>query len=321
MRTALDQQFSHNVTAYDPDGDSLSYALMTPLSYDFRFPGPTVTPVPGYVVPDGLRLNPVSGELVWEAAGLYRGSLRQGEYVVAVQVSKWWGKQLTSRVVRDFHIIVVNERTQPPAVVLNPEDLQLEEGNIVRAPLFKPLEVRVKVARQGADSARLVLFSELLLPNFAGNFTRNRSIDGPTGTFTIQPTLAHQRNWPYILTFRTTYYFPNQPPAQQDLTVVIYIGDRLPSPGDPDLGDPAALPVLFKVYPNPAQEYFLVEVPAEESGLLELYDVVGRLVLQQPLISGQTRINRQPSWAKGIYLYSLSGDPRQKHNRGRIIFN
>ena len=57
----VNQTFLHNPGAYDVDGDSLSYRLVTCL-------GAMGLPIPGYTLPpatDSLSLNPVTGDLFW----------------------------------------------------------------------------------------------------------------------------------------------------------------------------------------------------------------------------------------------------------------
>ncbi len=71
--------YLHNPSAYDPDGDSLSYRLVTCKGQDG-------IEIPGYTLPQAshsIEIDPVTGELRWDAPIL------QGEYNVAIMVEEW----------------------------------------------------------------------------------------------------------------------------------------------------------------------------------------------------------------------------------------
>jgi hypothetical protein len=311
MRAALGQKFTHNLTGFDPDGDSLSYTFITPMS---NSQDGKVAPVTGYIMPQQLHLNPVSGELVWESAGMIKGIPNEGEFALAVQIRKWSGNQLVAQVVRDFQIIVMNDLAGPAATILNPEDLPLEAGNILRVPLSSPLEVKVRAEGEAADSVRLACYSELLLPPATATFTSTREANGKTGTFSMVPTAALQRNLPYTLTFRTTYFYPNQPPIEQDLTILVYLSNKQNITGQPSAPDPYQL----RVYPNPAQDYFILELPEAKETLLQLFGVDGKLVLQQTLRNVQTRIPRRQHLKSGLYLFTLT-TPGAPLRSGKLV--
>ncbi|MFD2033358.1 gliding motility-associated C-terminal domain-containing protein [Belliella marina] len=126
-------RYIHNPGAYDPDGDSLAYVMdipkqdfqrtvnnyRSPASSEFSFnreDGGT---------PPFLTLDPVTGDLVWDAPGL------AGQFNVAFRIEEYRkidGEfRLIGYVVRDMQIIIENTNNQRPELVM-PEDLCVVAG-------------------------------------------------------------------------------------------------------------------------------------------------------------------------------------------------
>ena len=88
--------YYHNPSAYDPDGDSLSYRLVP-------CKGTNGEDIPGYTFPQSSSLfdiDPVSGELRWENPVL------QGEYNVALLIEEWRHGVKIGSVIRDMQILI-----------------------------------------------------------------------------------------------------------------------------------------------------------------------------------------------------------------------
>ena len=88
--------YLHNPSAYDPDGDSLSYRLLPCKGMDGM-------DIPGYSYPQASQsfdIDPVTGELRWE------NPLLQGEYNVAFIVEEWRHGVKIGSVIRDMQILI-----------------------------------------------------------------------------------------------------------------------------------------------------------------------------------------------------------------------
>ena len=88
--------YLHNPSAYDPDGDSLSYKLVTCKGQDG-------VEIPGYTLPQAsqsFEMDPLTGELRWE------DPVMQGEYNVAFMVEEWRHGVKIGSVVRDMQILI-----------------------------------------------------------------------------------------------------------------------------------------------------------------------------------------------------------------------
>ena len=88
--------FYHNPSAYDPDGDSLSYRLVP-------CKGVNGEDIPGYAYPQTSSLfdiDPVTGVLQWE------NPMLQGEYNVAILIEEWRHGVKIGSVIRDMQILI-----------------------------------------------------------------------------------------------------------------------------------------------------------------------------------------------------------------------
>ena len=97
----IGQPFTHNPGAFDIDGDSLSYRLVTPLQDDgievpnYRFPN-TVSGNEG----SGISLNPTSGQFVWDSPQ------KAGEYNIAMIIISWRNGVAIDTVLRDIQFTI-----------------------------------------------------------------------------------------------------------------------------------------------------------------------------------------------------------------------
>ena len=120
----VNQPYYHNPGAYDADGDSLSYKLVT-------CRGALGQPIPGYTLPaasKSLTLNAVTGDLVWDSPE------QQGEYNVAILIEEWRNGIKIGSVLRDMQIIVIACNNHPP-VIDSVYDTCIEAGKVLRFPV------------------------------------------------------------------------------------------------------------------------------------------------------------------------------------------
>lgn len=112
--------FVHNPSAFDPDGDSLSYSLTTCTREDGK-------PIENYTLPPAtnfIKVDPVSGDLIWDTPR------DTGKYNVAMEIQEWrYGKKI-GVVVRDMQIEVFDTDNKPP--VNGPlKDMCVQVGDVV----------------------------------------------------------------------------------------------------------------------------------------------------------------------------------------------
>ncbi len=98
--------FYHNVSAYDPDGDSLSYRLLP-------CKGNGGEDIPGYTFPQTssvFDIDPVTGVLRWE------NPMMQGEYNVAIMIEEWRAGVKIGSVIRDMQILITACNNNVPEI-------------------------------------------------------------------------------------------------------------------------------------------------------------------------------------------------------------
>lgn len=114
-QACLNKLWIHNPAAFDPDGDLLTFKLVTCL-------GELCEPIPGYempdvVTPDGsdtFTIDSQTGDVVWEYPTM------AGEYNIAILVEEWREVNGTlfkvGSVIRDMQIDVSNCDNDPPII-------------------------------------------------------------------------------------------------------------------------------------------------------------------------------------------------------------
>ncbi len=105
-RGCVGKLYLHNPSAYDPDGDSLSYRLVTCKGQDG-------IEIAGYTLPQASQsfdIDPVTGELRWE------NPVIQGEYNIAIMVEEWRHGVKIGSVVRDMQILISHCNNDLPEI-------------------------------------------------------------------------------------------------------------------------------------------------------------------------------------------------------------
>ena len=172
--------YLHNPSAYDPDGDSLSYRLVTCKGQDGMEIG-------GYTFPQASQsfdIDPVTGELRWENPVL------QGEYNVAIMVEEWRHGVKIGSVVRDMQILISHCDNDLPQIQCN-EQYCLVAG--------EQLDFIISASDPNGDNVTLTAsgapFEVAVSP----------AVLNPESAFGMQPQMeflwntvyAHIRNTPY----------------------------------------------------------------------------------------------------------------------------
>jgi gliding motility-associated-like protein len=105
----LNKKYCYNLSAYDPDGDSLSYSLV-PCRGEacLEMSIPEVYNFPDVVGGGVMSIDPVSGTLCWDAPQF------QGEYNLAIKISEWRNGFYVGSVIQDMQLTVKACNNDPP---------------------------------------------------------------------------------------------------------------------------------------------------------------------------------------------------------------
>ena len=181
-RGCVGKLYLHNPSAYDPDGDSLSYRLVTCKGQDG-------IEIPGYTLPQAshsIEIDPVTGELRWDAP------IMQGEYNVAIMVEEWRHGVKIGSVVRDMQILISACGNDLP-------EIQCEEQYCLVAG--EQLDFIISASDPDGDNVTLSASGAPL------ELAIQPAMVNPETAFGLQPrveflwntTFAHIRNTPYQL--------------------------------------------------------------------------------------------------------------------------
>jgi gliding motility-associated-like protein len=179
---AINVRYIHNPGAFDPDGDSLSYAMDIPKQQLER-------PVNNYRSPasaefsqsqqDGttpayLDIDPVFGDLIWDAPGT------AGQFNVAFRIIEWRkinGKyEQIGYVVRDMQIIIENSNNRRPELIL-PDDICVEAGTLI--------EEIIQGSDPDGDPVKIEVFGEPI------EITTSPASYSPESEFQPQPAIIN----------------------------------------------------------------------------------------------------------------------------------
>lgn len=191
----LNQTYYHSPAAWDPDGDSLSYELITPQSN-------RGVNVPNYRSPDDVPTNNADYSITMDAStGLitWNRPIQQGLYNIAFKVSEYRNGSLIGYVVRDMQIEIVFNENKPPQLFI-PKDTCLTAGLLLRDTIY------------ATDSP----FSSLRITGYSGIFNLGRTdaanaigsqaicnpCDRLVLPFEWQTSCSLIRSQPYQITYR-----------------------------------------------------------------------------------------------------------------------
>lgn len=223
---ALGRRFLHNPAAYDPDGDSLAFSLVTPRR-NFDVDVANYRPLNNFlstIAEDGgtpfFGIDPVTGTVTWDApAGLPNGSCVN----IAIKVEEW-RKVVNSQgqvsyfylgyVVRDMQIIVRQTENRRP-ILQAPSELcvaatQESINETITATDPDNHSVRITATGQPFDDG---------FPLPRATFTSNTG-NPAVGTLQWSPSCEHIRAQPYQIVFKAEDIPPAPLPSLVDIHVL-----------------------------------------------------------------------------------------------------
>lgn len=178
--------FEHNPGAFDPDGDSLSFKLVTCLESGG-------SPINGYSIPpttSTISINPYNGDFIWCTPPTI------GQYNIAILIEEWRYGSLIGSVLRDMQIDVAPCNNNPPNF-LAIKDTCVEAGTTINfnVTAIDPDNNNVTLSAVGGPLSPFVATPAAVFPTVNGSVTA-------TSTFSWTTVCGHARKQPYIVTFK-----------------------------------------------------------------------------------------------------------------------
>jgi len=190
----VNQLFIHNPSAFDPDGDSLSYELTV-------CKGTGGGPVPGYSLPIGpnssITVDPYTGDFIWNSPQ------QTGIYNFAFIIREWKqipgiGRVNLGYVTRDFQVNITTVQNAPPQIFAS--DTCVEAGTLLLLDAYaiEPDNEQVSISATGGP---FLLSVSPAIPD-----TSDINVGSVTYNFKWQTTCAHVRKLPYQVIFKAVDY-------------------------------------------------------------------------------------------------------------------
>ena len=191
------KRFVHNLNAYDPDGDSLSFEYAIPLQA-------TNTEVPNYRFPDQIvpgadnkiSLDRSTGNFVWLSPQ------KEGEYNIAIRIKEYRNGILLNSVIRDMQITIENCNNDPPELII-PNEICVVAGQKIE------FTVRANDKNERNKMALSALGGPLnqTINKAVFNTIKGYQNQPALGTFIWQTSCEHISDVPYSVVFRAVDNF------------------------------------------------------------------------------------------------------------------
>jgi hypothetical protein len=285
--------FSFSLAADDPNDNMLYYKLVVPQSEPEKN-------VLNYKFPENLAVNPFSGLLTWD--GKFNGMPLVGEYAVAIAIYQIRDNAIVGYSVRDFQVILADVEKK----LTMSDNVDLNENNRIHTPVNTTFRLKVFAEEENAGDIKLEVFSKLT--NFPGalTFETYDSINDTkkikAGVLTINATEDILRDNPYPVIVRAVSN-KNQLKKEKDLSYLFYSRDleeTLPE----IVTDVAENESNLSVYPNPVDDFLVLEGFAKPGTHLELLSVVGANIAAQ-IENGMLDLRHL---TPGIYYLRVTGN-------------
>ena len=190
----IGQPFIHNPNPIDPDGDSLSFKMVTPLQSIH-------TPVPNYLYPNFIQpgpennytLDPITGDFLWTSPQ------QVGEYNIAMIIISWRDGEPIDTTLRDMQILIEDCNDNLPPVIEADDYICVVAGETLN------LEILADDPNPG-DKILLTALGGPLQDDFFSNatFTAPNNFSSPVvvGNFVWETQCEHISDQPYFIVFK-----------------------------------------------------------------------------------------------------------------------
>ncbi len=284
--------WQYNPLPFDPDGDSLAWSIVTPLSQGGNM-------VNGYSLPASdttgpYSIDPITGTIMWTASTV-------GNWDAAVLIEEFRNGVKIGEMRRDMQYITVSTINQI-ASFTNTETLPRNDRGYYEQTIPVGTPFSFTLTAEDPDSSDNIVLeaygSPLTLASNPATFFFNAN-GGPNkaiGTFAWTPDISALRPNPYISVFRAsdgTFSF--------DLTILLKVVNST------GIFTPSESNILGDVFPNPAKNQINIPITLTESTELgwEIVDLSGRVVSVsevQQKDAGQHLWMHQIDLPQGVYF-------------------
>ncbi|MDZ7848223.1 MAG: hypothetical protein U5L96_16530 [Owenweeksia sp.] len=189
--------WQYNPLPFDPDGDSLSWRLDTPLTKFNQYCAGYTNPGADPTNPSPMTIDPVTGTITWTAK-------RIGNTVASILVDQHRNGQYMGHIRRDMQFIVVDTNQGFPTWQ-NLSMLPLDGSNHYAYDIRPGQAFKMELIAGHSDSSKMqnlsmTAYSELLQdPQFGASFITSVQAGNLKGSFSWQPPASPSPQHPLLV--------------------------------------------------------------------------------------------------------------------------
>ena len=286
----------YNPLPFDPDLDSLSWTLNTPIStHSYTSPSLVFTPVVGFVTPAAdpsgpFTMNPVTGEITWTPDTV-------GNYVQSFEVNEIKNAIPTGRIIRDMQYVILpgGGNSSPNFQTITPFSVNNQQNYNYKYYLpGNQLIFQILGTDPDASTVELTAFSQAFKMANPATFSTFAVGNNLIGTFAWTPPAGFTKDMIVVFRVRDGLF-------TRDFTLLLRKGDvtSVNSIGGNVNNE-------ISVFPNPASNKLTLSFNIEEeiSGDVVLYSTLGQKVqtlFTGTISKGNTQLSRELNLAPGTY--------------------
>jgi gliding motility-associated-like protein len=210
----VNEIFTHNPAAYDPDGDSLAFTIIAPKMAQGM-------EVPRFTIPqfsDSFNISVNNGQLTWHKP------VQEGFYNWAIRINEYRGGILIGYVVRDMQVYINNNCDNSPPKLTVPQFTCVEANQLVQGTISANdpnSGQRVKLQYYGSP------FVQKNSPATLSPTSPEGPSSGFSATFNWRPSCNAIKYYPHIAVFRAVDNHVTKPLADIKFWNIKVVG---PSP-------------------------------------------------------------------------------------------
>jgi len=183
----LNQMYCYNLSAYDPDGDSLSYSLVPCRGEDcLEMSIPAIYRYPDDIGGGVMTIDSITGTLCWD------GPQVPGEYNLAIKISEWRNGFYVGAVVQDMQLTVQACLNNPPVIQDVPDTC-----------VFAGDSISIEFVATDPDPGHSVTIyatgAVFHQTNNPASFAEETALNSVSGFFIWEPDCSNASNAPYSI--------------------------------------------------------------------------------------------------------------------------
>jgi hypothetical protein len=304
--------WQYNPLPFDPDGDSLAWALATPLGQTSTVSGYEYLSDSTYSDSAAVfSLDSVTGALTWSAK-------LTGNFVASFVVEEFRNGVHIGSMRRDMQFIVIPDTSNSMPQISNMQSVPTNSGGYPYVILNPNQNYQLHLLASDADVNDVVDmlgFGEpfdLTTAPATMNVVPTGNGNEIEGTFFWTPDVSAVRSAPYITVFRVSdqmYYF--------DETIQFEVSSTTGIENDNII-------TFDNIYPNPVNNMMYVPVTLEKGTIIsmDIYNILGVKVFQSEgmnFSAGNHLILKKVDLNSGQYLVSIKDNNGNMLNTERIV--